>query len=313
MIKLGIIDFDTSHVVQFSKRLNKKGIEADQFVEGAEVILGYPGALEMMPERIPGFTKELVEECGVTLVDKPEDMIGKIDGILIESVGGSAHLERARPFLEARVPTWIDKPLACSTQEAREIIKLAKKNKTPLFSASALRFALEVQQVKAAREELGERLAVEVHGRHQARAYNPGWFNYGIHATEMLFELLGPGFQKPKFIAAGEVAHASGLWKNGAIGSVTLTNEGDWSFGFTYFGKKKTLMSCVDMKYTYRELLKAIVAFFTTGQAPVPIKEELEVIKYLETVNKLGALAADAKEEPPVVSSPAPESVEKSS
>ena len=267
-------------------------------LEGAEIILGYPGALSMSPEHIPEFTKTVVEECGVQLVDKPEDMIGKVDGIMIESVGGSAHLERAMPFLEAKVPTWIDKPLACSTQDARAIIKLAKKNKTPLFSASALRYVLEVQKVKAAREELGAPLAVEVHGRHQPQSFNPGWINYGIYATEMLFELLGPGFQKPKFVAAGAVAHACGSWKNGVIGSVTLQSEGDWAFGFMYYGEKKTQTERIDMKYMYRELLKKIVEFFNTGQAPVPIKETLEVIKYLETVNKLGALAVDAKKEP---------------
>ncbi|MFH0939563.1 MAG: Gfo/Idh/MocA family oxidoreductase, partial [Planctomycetota bacterium] len=264
-------------------------------LEGAEIILGYPGALSMSPEHIPEFTKTVVEECGVQLVDKPEDMIGKVDGIMIESVGGSAHLERAMPFLEAKVPTWIDKPLACSTQDARAIIKLAKKHKTPLFSASTLRYGLEVQKIKAMREELGAPLAVDVYGKHQARAFNPGWLNYGFHTTELLFELIGPGFQKLKFVAAGAVAHASGSWKSGAIGSVTLISEGDCPFGFTYFGEKKTQSVCIDMKYGYRELLKKIVEFFNTGNAPTPIENAFEVIKYLETVNKLGALAVDAK------------------
>ena len=35
MIKLGILDFDTSHTIEFTKRLNHNGIAKDQWVEGA--------------------------------------------------------------------------------------------------------------------------------------------------------------------------------------------------------------------------------------------------------------------------------------
>ena len=37
MIKLGILDFDTSHAVEFTKRLNHiEGTPKEQFVEGAQ-------------------------------------------------------------------------------------------------------------------------------------------------------------------------------------------------------------------------------------------------------------------------------------
>ena len=59
MIKLGILDFDTSHVVEFTKRLNHKVVGKDQWVEGAEVVIGCAGKSEIMPERIPGYVKEM--------------------------------------------------------------------------------------------------------------------------------------------------------------------------------------------------------------------------------------------------------------
>ena len=43
MIRLGVLDFDTSHVVEFTKRMNKKGVAKDQWVEGATVVVGCPG------------------------------------------------------------------------------------------------------------------------------------------------------------------------------------------------------------------------------------------------------------------------------
>jgi virulence factor len=290
MLKLGMVDFDTSHVVQFSKRLNKKGIEAEQFVDGAEVILGCPGTSKMSPERIPGFTKTMTEECGVKLVDKPEDMLGKVDGIMIESVDGSVHLDRARPFLEAGIPTWIDKPFACSVRDADAIVNLATKKNVPLFSASSLRYAPEIVEVLKSREELGAPVAVEVYGVQGKDPHNPGWFNYGIHSIEMLIALLGPEFKNDiKYVAAGAAEHASGTWAGNAIGSCTLTSKGGSGFGFTYVGEKKTSVAKADSSVIYRELLKQIVGFFQTGKSPVPLEETLAIVKYIEAVNKAGA------------------------
>ena len=77
MIKLGVLDFDTSHVVEFTKRLNHKGIAEDQWVDGAEVVMGCPGESKIMPERIAGYTDEM-KKLGVALVDRPAEMISKV-------------------------------------------------------------------------------------------------------------------------------------------------------------------------------------------------------------------------------------------
>ena len=58
MIRLGIVDFDTSHVVEFTKRLNHVDVDKEQWVEGAKIVVGCPGESLLSPERIPGFTKQ---------------------------------------------------------------------------------------------------------------------------------------------------------------------------------------------------------------------------------------------------------------
>src|SRR5438128_2385533 len=122
MIRLGILDFDTSHCVEFTKRLNHKNIAEDQWVNGAEVVIGCPGESKIAPEVLPKYRKE-IEQLGVALVDKPEDMIGKVDGMLIESQEGGQHWVRSKPFLEAGIPCFIDKPFACSVADARKIVE----------------------------------------------------------------------------------------------------------------------------------------------------------------------------------------------
>ena len=94
MIRLGILDFDTSHCVEFTKRLNHTGTARSSSSMEPEVVIGCAGESKLSPERIEGFTKQM-KEFGVPLVDKPADMIGKVDGMLIE-VGGRHRSLRAR-------------------------------------------------------------------------------------------------------------------------------------------------------------------------------------------------------------------------
>ena len=45
------------------------------------------------------------------VVDNAEDVIGEVDAVLIATDKGWEHLERARPFIDAGIPIFIDKPL----------------------------------------------------------------------------------------------------------------------------------------------------------------------------------------------------------
>src|SRR5262245_46525446 len=103
MIRVGLVDFDTSHVVAFTQRLNHIGIGEKEWVEGAKVIAGCPGDSKIMPERIPGYEKQL-RDYGIEIVAKPTDLMGKIDAVMIESQQGARHLDRVKPFLEAGMP-----------------------------------------------------------------------------------------------------------------------------------------------------------------------------------------------------------------
>ena len=127
-MRLGIADFDTSHVVQFTMRLNHVEIDEEQWVESdCEIVAGYPGQSKITePERVQEYTDKLAG-WGVELVDEPEDLIGKVDGVLVESQGGKEHLAKARPFLEAGMPVYIDKPFTCSVADAQEMIDECKK------------------------------------------------------------------------------------------------------------------------------------------------------------------------------------------
>jgi hypothetical protein len=284
MIRLGILDFDTSHVVEFTKRLNHKKAAEEQWVDGAEVVIACPGESKMSPERIPGFKKEL-DDLGVPLVEKPEAMIGKVDGMLIESLQGSVHFDRAKPFLEAGIPCYIDKPFANSVADARKIVDLAAKKKVPLFSSSSLRYATEVVQYKADPKP-GKLLGAIVYGPAPLSDGNPGWFNYGIHIVEMLYALMGPGCERVTCTHEKDADVVTGQWKDGRLGTARGMRSAKINYGFVAFSEQSSQALTVSTGTIYRELLKQIVSFFKEGKAPVDIAETVEIIAFLEATWK---------------------------
>ncbi len=281
MIKLGIVDFDTSHVVAFTQRLNRIEVGEDQWVEGAKIVMGSPGTSLVSPERVPGFTEQL-KGYGVPIVDDPTEMIGKVDGVLIESVDGSVHYERAEPFLKAGIPMFIDKPFTCSLEQAIAIAKLAEKNKVTVFSSSSLRYGLEVQQIQEKQGELGKVVGADAYSPGPVHPRNPGLFHYGIHGLETLYALMGPGCTEVWAVSTEGVDVITGAWKEGRVGTIRATRAGAHSYGFTVFCEKRVVSSAINAGFIYRELLKRIVKMFETGQAPIDIRETLEIIAFVE-------------------------------
>src|SRR5262249_46162042 len=152
-----------SHVVQFTKRLNHEGIAEEQWVNGARVVMGCPGTSAILEaEKVQEYARILREEHNIPLVERPEEMIGKIDAVLIESGAGGSTLERGRPFIAAGIPTYTDKPLACPSADARELARLAKEHSIPLFSSSSLRYAESVAQFPNRREETGAIIGCDI-------------------------------------------------------------------------------------------------------------------------------------------------------
>jgi hypothetical protein len=290
MIKLGMLDFDTSHSVAFTTRLNHIGTDKEQFVEGAQVVIGCPGESKLSPERIKGFTDQM-KKFGVPLVEKPADMIGKVDGMLIESVDGTVHYERAKPFLEAGIPCFIDKPFTCSVADAKKILELSEKHKAPVFSSSSLRYAPDVVDY-ISDPKPGKLVGCAVHGPASLSPIperNAGLYHYGIHPVEILYTLMGPGCKRVTSTHEKGVDAVTGHWKDGRVATLRGIREGASAYGFTAFAEKGIKTVTVGTGVIYRELLKKVVEFFKTGKSPVEPSTMVEIMAFIEAANKSGA------------------------
>lgn len=281
-IKIGIIGFDTSHVSAFAKLLNDEN--DPNHVEGGKIICGFPSFspdIEASYSRVDGFKKELVEKWGVELVNSVEELIEKVDAVLLESNDGRRHLKEARPVIEAKKPLFIDKPMTASYKDAVEIFSLAKKFNCPVFSSSSLRFDYNIQNVK--KEVKNNVFGCDAFSPAALEKTNPGLFWYGIHGVEILYTYMGPGCEEIYCEKTDDFHFVVGKWKDGRIGTVRGTRKGVHEYGATVFGEEKVYQVLFSKEVPlYAQLLKEIIKFFKTGIPPVREEETLEIIKFIE-------------------------------
>ena len=145
-LRLGIIGTDTSHVTAFTRLLNDES--SPQHIAGARVVAAFKGGSKELPDsynRVDKFAEELKTRWNVEFAPDIPTLCQKVDGVMIESVDGRQHLEQVKQALASGKPLWIDKPLAASLEDAREIARLAKQAGVPWFSASSLRYGKDVE------------------------------------------------------------------------------------------------------------------------------------------------------------------------
>lgn len=276
-LRLGIIGTDTSHAVAFAKALHSS--------PGARVVAAFKGGsqdVEASRTRVDKFAEELRSAYGVELVPDIRTLIGKVDAVLLLSVDGRTHVNQAREVFAAKKPVFIDKPLAATLEDAKEIARLAKEAGVPWFSSSSLRFGPFADSLKAK----------DVRG---AVVWGPGpteahhsldltW--YGIHSVELLYTILGSGCESVAMVSSDDADVVTGRWKDGRLGVVRLARPyGD--FGATVFHGKGIIQSDPKLaKVDYRPMLDQIIQFFRSGQAPVAEAETLEIFSFMDAAQR---------------------------
>jgi predicted dehydrogenase len=234
----------------------------------------------MMPERIPGYKAKLIE-YGVEMVERPEDLIGKVDAVLVESQQGNKHLAHAKRFLEAGLPVFVDKPFVETVEEADAMIALAKKHGLPLMSCSSLRYDPTVKEALARQETLGKLHSADVWTPAALHEGNPGMLHYAIHGVEMLYSLIGAGCASVGMTFTDKSEVAAGTWESGHVGTVRGVREGSYGMGFAAHYEKGHAAFFVEGAAFYREMLKAIVTMFETGEPPIPYDEMREIVAFI--------------------------------
>tara|TARA_R100001129_G_scaffold186664_1_gene180113 strand:+ start:12642 stop:13532 length:891 start_codon:yes stop_codon:yes gene_type:complete len=196
MLKLGVVGLSegNGHPYSWSAICNGYDEKEMEFC-GFPVIPRYLELQTWPDSKIPGVrvtsvwtqdkasSEHIAAATGIEHVEpRLDDMVGRIDALLLARDDAENHYKNAAPFLKAGIPVYIDKPIALSIAEFEKLYDL-EEFPGQIFTCSALRYSQELILSESAKNEVGE--------IRQIIACTPkSWEKYAVHIIEPVLKLL---------------------------------------------------------------------------------------------------------------------------
>ena len=156
--------------------------------------------------------EKFAEKYDLEVVDNYDDMVGNVDGVILSDYYATGWWPQlSKPYLEAGMPTLINRPFALSMNEAVEMIERSKRHNAPILVPSSDETMYEtvqgrhrVQQKLKDGAKITGVMAFEPCGEYPA---------HGVHSIYNIHAIL-----EPEVIAAGLYAEKWWEWgQNGAL------------------------------------------------------------------------------------------------
>ena len=238
-------------------------------IEDADVVAVHDAG-GVRPE---GYAAELAAEHGIdTVTESIEEMVPMVDAVIVHSANWDLHLPHALPFIEAGVPTLIDKPMVGNLRELHELLRLEAKHGTMIMGGSSVRYALEVQELAAQCDEMGTIGAGWCQGRGD-------FFNYGIHTIEMFQGFFGTGVRAVEHVGSNQgmdvfrADYEDGVPVFFALGAISSR----WFISIT--ASEGLFFRELTTGDNYRRLIEAWFEALRSGETPISLEDNLEAIK----------------------------------
>jgi predicted dehydrogenase len=260
MIRIGLVDLDTSHPQAFTRIFRTiPGVEVSALWDGHDV----------WPE---GHDATFARENGIpTVCSRLEEMPDHVDAVMIHGTNWDTHIEKALVFMKAKKPVLIDKPIVGSVADCDRLMDLQAKYGSLVYGGSSLRYAREVTTL---RESIGDR-----QGLLSMVASGPGdFFSYGIHTTEMLQGCLGTGIRSVKAVTRERVPVLAVTYEDGFVALVHLQMPfHEWSLcAWTGQGLRSTTVSVEGL---YEPFLQNFVTLVKGGSVDYDLSGPVEAVR----------------------------------
>ena len=276
-VRIGIIGLDTSHAPAFTKLFNEPNDDPE--LQGFRVVAAYPHGsrdIESSYSRIPKYT-ETVKELGVEIVDSIEELLKKVDVVLLETNDGKPHLEQALQVFRAGKPVFIDKPVAAKFSHVVAIYMAAEEYDVPMFSSSSLRYNSTAQSAR--RGDFGDVLGCDAYSPCSLEPSHVDFYWYGIHGCELLYACMGEGCETVTCTSSDDQDVAVGIWKDGRVGTFRGMRVGKLGYGGHAFCANKTQL--LGPHEGYKPLIVEIAKFFRSSEPPIDPAETLELYAFM--------------------------------
>lgn len=274
-MKIGIIGAENSHAGNIALTIN--------------VLKKVPGfSVDYIWGETAEFAKAAAEKGKIPhIVKKPEEMLGKVDGIMVDHRHGKYHLAAARPFVEAGVPAFIDKPFCYDPEEGREFLEMARKKGVAVTSFSTIAIHTVFRNFVKKLREAGRIGAGWISGPVDLKSPYGGVFFYGIHQVEVAMEAFGTNVDRVMFAGKGDSATAQLIYREGHIVTLHLLNGLPYGFAVGAFTEKGVLSKKLKGdKLPYLKGARIFCKMFRTGEEPLTHERILKPILILDAIER---------------------------
>ena len=210
-----------------------------------------------------------------SVVDSMEEMIGQVDAVLLARDDPENHVAMAKPFLDAGIPIFIDKPLANTSKDLAYFTEQNEKGKL-FMSSSSMRYSSECRAAKTELASLGEIELVTAVGKKD-------WTKYGVHMLEALFAIL----DDPKVVSVQHMSESGKdivlvKFESGLLATVHLFMDITGTFQLSLFGRDGWQL--VDIKNSYsmfKENISEFIRSVKVGKSRLPFEKTENIIRTL--------------------------------
>ncbi len=270
MFKVGILGSDNSHALAFSKLVNLRDEKTGEYLFPDVRIVGIYGHDREQTEKV-------AKEGNLEFVaDKPEDLMGKVDAVMVVFRHGNLHAQYALPFIKAGIPTWIDKPFTIKKEDALKLIEAADAGNVLVTGGSTNKYLPDVIELKNSVEndpEMGSILTGALSYTSYLDNEYGGIYFYGPHLVEMTMAVFG-------YDAKSVYAKTDGRNINAIVGydryNVVMNFIDSWRgyFGIVH-GSKKTVAREINTADGYRLGFEKFAEMLRTGRRPFSLDKLL--------------------------------------
>ena len=280
MFRIGILGSDNSHALAFAKISNIPDENGDYLFPDIRVTAIYGHEKEQ--------TEKVAKEGMIEFIaKKPEDMIGKVDAVMVVFRHGGLHAEYALPFIEAGIPTWIDKPFAISNEDAKKMIDAAKKNNTLLTGGSTLKYICDLKMLKNEVKNgcrVGKiRSAVMNFPATLTNEYG-GIYFYGAHLAEMTLEAFG--YDYISVIASEQDENVMAVIKYDRYQVMINFIPAAKEYCAILYGDNGILRREIDIAGCYLDGFEKFVSMLRTSTLPEPLENLYGSVALLNNIVK---------------------------
>ncbi len=141
----------------------------------------------------PAAAQKLHEKFGVKVMERFDEAVGQVDGVIVTARYGGLHHTYAAPYIASGIPMFIDKPFTTDEEDALEFADRLKKNGVRVTGGSCCKYIDEVQKMKQAHLENLDGSTLGGFVRTPVNLNNPygGFHFYSHHLIEIEGEIFG--------------------------------------------------------------------------------------------------------------------------